>query len=488
MSRVVVVGGGVNGLVAAARAAAAGSSVRILEAREHPGGLAAGIDVAPGYRAPGILHDASGFRPSVARALRLEECGLGWREGAAPGGLRELLANDDAEGLRRFVDRVAPALRRLLNRPPPSLEPSGPRELWDLATQGLGLRRLGARDLRELIRVLAMPAGDWLRDLGVGEATAERLAGAALLGSFHGPRSPGSAALVLLRAAVEGRAPEGGGPALVAALVERCSRLGVEVTTGCRVESIATERGRVAGVIAGDGERIAADRVIATCDPRSALLSLLPVGSLGLRTTRRLEAWRCRGTAAKVNLALGRPLSGPDGAVSSIRLGGGSLDALERAFDAVKYGELSDEPFLEVVQPSVAESGWAPEGRHVVSVLVGYAPYDLRGGWDAAARDRLLGRVLDRLGRFDPQAPGAVEAADVWTPLDLEGRLGLSGGHLRHGEEGLDQLLFMRPAPELSRYATPVEGCFLGGSGSHPGGGLTGVPGWLAAGEVLRRS
>ena len=485
--RAVVVGAGVNGLVAAVRLARSGMAVHVVEARERPGGLAAAVEFAPGYRAPGILHDASGFRPALARALGLASCGLAWAERPAVGGLRELLAGDETtRGLARFVDRVAPALRRLLDRPPPPLQPSGVGELWGLATQGLVLRRLGARDLRELLRVLAMPAGDWLGDLGVEAGRAEGLAGSALVGSFHGPRSPGSAAFLLLRAAAEGRAPVGGAPALVEALLRRCGELGVEVSTGHRVAAVLVEGGRVAGVATADGDRLAADAVLATCDPRHALLTLLPGGSLGIETTRRVEGWRCRGTAAKVHLALARPLRDAGEPAPSVRLGGGSLEALERAFDAAKYGEMSEEPFLEVVQPSVREPGWAPEGRHVASVLVGWAPRALREGWDAAAGERLLERVLDRLERHDPGIRDGVVAADVWTPRDLEERLGLTGGHLRHGEEGLDQLLFMRPAPELARYATPVPGYFLGGSGSHPGGGITGVPGWLAAGAVLR--
>jgi phytoene dehydrogenase-like protein len=189
-----------------------------------------------------------------------------------------------------------------------------------------------------------------------------------------------------------------------------------------------------------------------------------------------------------VHLALARPLRDGGEPAPSARLGGGSLEALERAFDAAKYGEMSKEPFLEVVQPSLREPGWAPEGRHVASILVGWVPHALREGWGPAAGERLLERVLDRLERHDPGIRGAVEATDVWTPRDIEERLGLSGGQLSHGEEGLDQLLFMRPAPELARYATPVAGYFLGGAGSHPGGGITGVPGWLAAGELLRGS
>lgn len=484
--RVVVVGAGVNGLVAAARLARAGARVHVVEARDRPGGLAAALEVSPGYRVPGILHDAGGFRPVLARALGLADCGLAWAEGPAAGGLRELLAGTGSTRLlASFVDRVAPALRRLLDRPPPPLAPAGVAELWSLAAQGLGLRRLGARDLRELLRVLAMPASDWLGDLGVEAARAEALAGSALLGSFHGPRSPGSAALLLLRAAAEGRGPAGGPPALVAALVRRCAQLGVELSTGRSVAAVVVERGRVAGVETADG-RLAADAVIATCDPRSALLRLLPGGSLGIETTRRIEGWRCRGTAAKVHLALAGPLCENGEPATSMRLGGGTLDALERAFDAAKYGEMSADPFLEVVQPSVRESGWAPPGRHVASVLVGWAPYGLRGGWDEAASARLLDRVLARLERMDPQARDKVEAVEVLTPRDLEERFGLAGGHLHHGEQGLDQLLFMRPAPELARYATPVGGYFLGGSGSHPGGGITGMPGWLAAGELLR--
>jgi phytoene dehydrogenase-like protein len=397
-----------------------------------------------------------------------------------------MAGTEATRSLEQFVDRVAAPLRRLLDRPPPPLPPAGIAEIWGLATQALGLRRLGARDLRQVLRVLAMPAGDWLGDLGVEPVRAEALAGSALLGSFHGPRSPGSAARLLLRAAAEGQRPAGGPPALVEALVRCCVQLGVELSTATPVTAVCLEADRATAVETADGRRVAADAVLATCDPRNALLRLLPGGTLGIETTRRLAGWRCRGTAAKVHLVLARPLCEGGTPLRSVRLGGGAPEALERAFDAVKYGEMSTEPFLEVVQPSVHESGWAPAGKHVASVLVGYVPHALRGGWDEAAVALLLARVLDRLERFDPGIRDQVEVVDVWTPLDLERRMGLSGGHLSHGEEGLDQLFFMRPAPELARYATPVPGYFLGGAGSHPGGGLTGMPGWLAAGTLLR--
>jgi phytoene dehydrogenase-like protein len=252
------------------------------------------------------------------------------------------------------------------------------------------------------------------------------------------------------------------------------------------VERIRVGNGAVSGVVLKGGEELAARAVLATCDPHRALLELLQPGQLTMRLTARLRNFRCRGTAAKAHLALAGPLAFRGVVAERARLGGGSVDFLERAFDAVKYRRFSERPFLEVFQPSVAESGWAPAGQHVAAVLVGYAPRDLDGGWSEASRAALGEAIRVALERWDPEVRAKLLAMEVLAPADLEARFGASGGHLHHGEHALDQLLFMRPTPETARYATPIPGLYLGGSGSHPGGGITGVPGWLGAGAVLR--
>lgn len=249
---------------------------------------------------------------------------------------------------------------------------------------------------------------------------------------------------------------------------------------------ILTDAGGVRGVRLESGEEISAPVVATSCDPRQTLLRLLVPGAITLGLRRRMEAFRTRGTTAQVLLALsGRPVyrCRPGGAVELARTGG-RLDDLERAFDAVKYRSLPESPVLEIHQPTLAAPELAPAGHAVLSVLVHFVPRDLSPDWDARARERLGDRVVEILERVAPGSAAAIVARSVLSPVDIERRYGVSGGHPHHGEHALDQIL-VRPAPECAAHATPVPGLFLCGSGSHPGGGLTCAPGSLAASRIL---
>jgi phytoene dehydrogenase-like protein len=228
--------------------------------------------------------------------------------------------------------------------------------------------------------------------------------------------------------------------------------------------------------------------VIATCDPRRALLGLLEPGLLPLALEEQVGALRMRGTTAKVNLALDGRIAFRDrpGERHARALVADDLDEIERAFDAAKYRRCSERPHLDVCVPSVADPSLAPEGKDVVSILAHCAPRDLAGGWSPEARDRFGDAVVNALERAAPGAKQRIAAREVLAPAEIEERYGLTGGHVHHGEHALDQLLFMRPVPALARYATPIAGLYLGGSGSHPGGGVTCQPGALAAAAALR--
>lgn len=505
---VAVVGGGHNGLAAAVRLARAGRRVVVLEGREEIGGLAAARELHPGYRLPGVLHDDGAVRPRTLAALGL--AGLRLREAPpvyvaeaggpglvlhrAPAAARDeigRLSPRDAEAYGRwrgFLERVEGPLARLLEAPPPPLAPDSVADLWGLARQGLALRLLGRRDFTELLRVVPMCAADWLGEHFESPLLAEALAAPAVAGTFLGPWSAGSAANLLLAETAPGRWLEGGPAALVAALAGAARERGVEVRTGARVRRIRVAQGRTAGVTLDSGEEIEAPLVAAACDPKQALLSLLHPADLPLRATEELRAVRARGTAAKVHLALAGPLElagRPGETPEAIRIGGGHPDRLERAFDAVKYRRFSDEPHLEVRVPSVTAPGLAPEGHHVASILVSFAPYELAGGWNGEQREALGKAVLGVLERHAPGVRGRVVAAEVLAPPDLEREFGLTGGCLHHAEHALDQLFSLRPAPCAARYRTPVPGLYLAGSGSHPGGGVTAAPGWLAAEAIL---
>lgn len=506
----IVIGAGHNGLVAALRLARSGLRVQVLERRERPGGLCAGEELHPGYRTAGLLHDASTLSPEVVRGLRLEEHGLRFGDATPvyapaaegpglllhrdPGAARaELAAHCPADApaygqWRAFLGRIGGLVRRVLHEPPPPLTPTSMADLWRLGRRGLALRRLGREEMTELLRVTPMCVADWLRERFTSPLLRELLAAPAVMASWSGPWSAGTAANLLLYECLAGRTVAGGPAALAVALDAACRAAGVELVTGAAVRWIRLEAGRVRGVVLESGEAVESRLVAASCDPKQTFLRLLPPGSLPLRVEEALRAFRARGTAAKVHLALSGPLElrGREGEpMEALRIGGGDLDALERAFDAVKYRRLSENPHLDVRIPTVSSPELAPPGHHVASVLVSFAPYELEGGWTKERRQALAEAVVAALERHAPGVRERLVAREVLAPPDLEERYGTTGGHLYHGEHALDQLFTLRPAPFAARYATPVPGLFLAGSGSHPGGGVTGLPGWLAAGTIL---
>jgi phytoene dehydrogenase-like protein len=299
-----------------------------------------------------------------------------------------------------------------------------------------------------------------------------------------GPWSPGTNTNLLVIEASAGPGIEGGAPALVAALQRAVAALGVEIRTGAEVRQIRVERGRVVGVRLGN-ETIDAPVVAAACDPKRALLDLLTVGALPHRSEHRLASVRSKGTTAWVHLALKgrvRFAARPDEEIEHARTGS-HVDDVERAFDAIKYRQRSPTPILDVHVPTVSDPDLAPAGHSVVSIAVHFAPYDLEGGWTDTARAALADRAVELLAGHVPGLPDAILGRAVRTPIDIEERHGLTGGHIHHGEHALDQIL-IRPVPECVGYRTPVHGLFLCSSGVHPGGGLTCAPGALAAAAI----
>jgi phytoene dehydrogenase-like protein len=299
-----------------------------------------------------------------------------------------------------------------------------------------------------------------------------------------GPRAPSTAANLLLLDVAAGRGVAGGGPALIEALVASATAAGVQIRTGEAVEQIVVGDAGVEGVRLAGGEVLAAGTVAASCDPRHALLDLLPPGLLARRFERHLRDWRCRGTTAHVLLALSRwpMLDGTGGARVEFATLVRGVDDLERAADVVKYGAFPEHPALELQ----LAPGQAP-GSCVASALVHFAPYDLRPAWDAASRERLGDRVVALLSGHAPDLESSILAREVLVPPDIERRHGVSGGHLHHGEHSADQLL-VRPAPGCAGGRTPIPGLFLCGSGSAPGGGLTCAPGARAARTIAREA
>jgi phytoene dehydrogenase-like protein len=502
----IVVGAGHNGLTAAAALAKAGRNVLVLERRDEPGGLAASEAFAPGFTAPGLLHDTGHVRPAVVAGLGLVRHGLVLHD-AAPGVLVSragepglVLRSDEAAmvaGLGEVSDKDAAAwprwraqllrwrrvIGKLADNAPPDVQGSNASALLSVLSPALALRRLGRRDMAELMRVMPMCVADWLNEWFETPALKAALAGPAVAGTWTGPWSAGSAMQLAWQQCTEERHVVGGARQLTQALLGAAREAGVELRTGVDVQRIDVEAGAVTGVTLASGETLTARTVVSSCDPARTLLGLVPKRHLPTTLETRIRNWRVRGTTAKLHIALDdlpNWSAHPGQPVAHARLVG-DVDDLERAFDAVKYGRFSSEPYLDVALPSLEDPSLAPEGKHVMSVLASFAPYHLEGGWNDARREELGNVVLDTLERHAPGLKRRVIAHEVLSPHDIEQRYGATGGHVHHGEHSLDQWLHARPDPDCARYATPIGGLFLCGSGSHPGGGLSGGPGWLGA-------
>lgn len=504
---VVVIGAGHNGLTAAALLARAGKRVLVLERRAQLGGLAASEEFAPGYRHAGMFADSCLVRPDVVAGLELPRHGLRLRDAPPsllalgdPGDEPRLLpgstetaiealarvSDRDATQYRRFTDflaRIAPALREVFARPPIDVIDLESESRWGLGKRALRVRRLGKADMMELLRLPPMGIADLLGEHLGDERLRAVLALPALAGTFTGPWSPGNAINLLRREALRGPGIVGGGPMLIEALRGAALAAGVELRTEAAVERVRLGDRGVQGVTLAGGDTIDARVVAASCHPFHTLCELLAPGAIEHRLEHRIRTFRSRGTVALVMLALRRPPRFGEGPVEFARTGA-RIEQLERAYDAIKYRQVSPDPILDIHVPTVAQPALAPEGHAVVSVTVYYVPHDRQGGWDESAREALGDRVVERLGRYDPQLPEHVVGREVLTPVDLEARYGIRGGELHHGEHSLDQLL-VRPSPGCVHYRTPVPGLYLCGSGSHPGGGLTCAPGQRAAQAIL---
>jgi phytoene dehydrogenase-like protein len=510
----VVIGAGHNGLVAALTLAADGRKVTVLERAPTVGGVCAEREFHPGFKAPGLLQDTSTFRPELIEAFDLTANGLKLRRAEAPvlvadsAGAALLLHRDpalareeiariseaDAEAYaawRAFLAEIRGFIRRLLDNPPPPLKPGGLGELWTAGLAGFALRSLGRRKMTELLRVLPMNAADWLEERFETGLLCAGLAVPGVLGTYNGPWAAGTAAQLILQESTKAHSVDGGPAALVRALESAASVAGIEIRTSAEVERVLTDGTSFQGIRLASGEVLEADLAVATCDPKRALLDLVGARYLDSRTVHDLENFRSRGTTAILHLAVQGSVevpARPGEPIEHLRLGGGTLDEIERAFDAAKYGQRSEHPQLEIHIPSVANPELAPDGSHVVIALVSCAPHDLVGGWNPAVREALISDCVHLINEHVPGLRERLVSGELLAPPDLESEYALPGGHLHHGEHAPDQLLFLRPTQHLSGYATSIAGLYLGSSGCHPGGGVTGMPGRLAAQTALAGS
>ena len=519
---VLVIGGGPNGLTAGALLAKAGLRTVVLERRDAVGGAAVTEEFHPGFRASTVAHTAGPFRAGVLAELGLAAGGLFVEPeprvfAPLPDGRRLSLFDDPvktAAEVRRFsardaerwgdfdacLRRISAVLGHLLALTPPDIDRPRARDLLPFLGVAWALRRLGRRDGQSLLRWGPMAVADFASEWFETDLLRAVVAARGIHGMMAGPRSAGTTANLLFRAAAWGGSGagstvlvRGGLGALTQALAEAARRFGAEVRTGAAVERIETKEGRATGVVLAGGETIEARAVASSADLHRTFLRLVDPAALDPEDLLRVRNFRLQGMASKVNLALSAlPVftASRDGDPAASLRGrihvGPGLDALERAFDDAKYGGVSKRPYLDATIPTLADPGLAPAGRHVMSVYVQYTPYRLRSGDWRAGADEVLEAVLTTLEEHAPGVRGLVIGRQVLTPADLEATYGLTGGHPSHGEPSLDQLFLARPLLGWGRYRTPIGGLYLCGAGTHPGGGVTGAPGANAAREIVK--
>jgi phytoene dehydrogenase-like protein len=514
----IVIGAGHNGLVAAAYLAKGGRNVLVLERSERTGGILRGGGPAPGFRAPGPFPTVGRLRPSVVKDLKLGSFGFAtvtpdvrmhapmpdgssvtfWGEPARTSD--ELLSRSahDADAFADF-DRKIRSFASFLAYvqvaiPPDPKSPSLADAIMGLRV-GRAFRELGARTGREAIRALPMAVADLVQEVFDEEAVRGPIATRGVLYTAMGAWATGTAQVLLNDSAGNdgGAAGQsvfavGGTDALADALEAAARAARVQVRTEVEVAAIRTRGSKAVGVALADGSEIDAPLVVAACDPKRTMRLLDPV-AVGPTTVWRGENIRQPGATAIVRLALGGLPAfhgGDDERLSGRIVIGPSIDDVERAMDAVKYGRVSEEPILEATIPSLTDPSLAPEGKHVMNVTFQAAPYRLRDGDWSTERERVGEIAVKTLERYAPGFGELVEAIQVVTPADLEATYGLTGGHLQHAEPALDQFFAWRPLLGAARYRFLFDGLYLAGSGAHPGGGITGGPGANAAKKILK--
>jgi phytoene dehydrogenase-like protein len=523
--RVLIVGGGHNALITAFYLAKGGFKPMVLERREIVGGGAITEEFHPGFHASTLAHTVGPLRADIMRDMRLDKHELQMLYpdprvfAPTPDGRALLFYNDHAKtagGIARFsakdaanytrfaaaLEEIAEVFAHIAAITPPAIDTPSPEDFWNLFKTGRNVRGLGKNGIFNLLRWGPMAAADFVAEFFDTELVRATIAARGIFGTALGPWSAGSTAVLLLRAAADphpvGSAafPRGGMGALTRALADAARKAGAEIRTNAEVQHIRIKNGGVTSVVLADGEEIAGDAVVSGVDPKRTFFNLVDPSQLDPTFALRIRNIRAAGTVAKVNFALDdlpefpalADAVGPDGtrqALSGRIHIGPEIDYLERAFDASKYGEFSTSPYLDVTIPTLLDPSLAPEGKHVLSAYVQFAPYKLKeGNWNA--RRKLLGdTVIKTLSLHSPRFADLIESMQVITPQDLETTYGFTGGHVFHGELALDQLFTMRPVLDWARYKTPIRGLFLCGSGTHPGNGLTGASGANAAREII---
>ena len=519
----IVVGGGHNGLTAAAYLARAGLTTLVLERREMVGGCCVTEEIAPGCRVSTTSYIASMLRPEVVSDLRLRDYGLRmvpcdpaiqvpfpdghvvpwWADRERAKAEFKKISAKDAETFVQIDDRLKKLARYLqpfFMEPPPEIDTRSMRGWGDLFRIGKKFRGISSDEVSQLISFLTGSLGEFLDHNYESEKMKTMFLANNVYGKHGGPYQPGTA-IGLLFHLLSGGEHElqgfyghvmGGMGAITQALAASGQKLGVEIRTSAPVAHIDVRDGRARGVVLEDGTEIRARIVLSNADPKRTFLKMVAASELPGDFLHAIRGIKMEGPCAKVNLVLDAEprFTGTSPTATALERTFytlvPSLAFAERCYDIAQFGEIPEELWVDCVVSSNADPSLAPAGKHILTCFVQYVPYHLRQGhWDEK-RDLLGNRVIKKIAEYAPNVPNAIVASQVLTPLDLERTYGLTEGNIFHGDLRLEQLFFMRPVAGWSQYRTPVDGLYLCGAGAHPGGGVTGAPGHNAAHQVLR--
>ncbi|MGA2721036.1 MAG: NAD(P)/FAD-dependent oxidoreductase [Bryobacteraceae bacterium] len=522
---VIIIGGGHNGLVAAAYLARAGRKVLVLERRELVGGCSVTEEIWPGYRVSTAAYLTSLLQERIVRELELQRFGYQvdakdpaffsvfpdgrhffmWQDRAKTLAEIARFSRRDAEVYPAYEDqleRISQVVEGLLLTTPPPFPPSrvpfGPGDFLDYLKLAVRLRGLRSKDAVALVKIFTQSAADFLDEWFESREVKVTLATDGVIGANGGPRSPGTA-YILLHHCMGGVAGHrglwgfvrGGMGAVAEAMAASARAAGATIRTNAPVAKVLVRNGRAYAVVLETGEEIEARAIASNLDPKLTFLHLLDQRDLDPDFLAAIRHYRIEGTSAKINLALNglpefRAYPGAPGSHHRATMHiCPSIDYVERAWDDAKYGRPSERPMLELTIPTMYDPSLAPSRKHIMGIFLQYAPYTLREGtWDSL-REPFGDRVISLIEEYAPNIRSIIEHRQVLTPLDLERRFDITGGNIFHGEMSLDQMFAMRPVAGWARYRTPVRGLYLCGSGAHPGGGVMGAPGYNCAREML---
>ncbi len=515
----IIIGGGHNGLTAAAYLARAGKDVLVLERRYVLGGAAVTEEVFPGFKFSVCSYVVSLLKANIIRELMLPKFGLEllplestftpldndylMRTADRDETYREMYRHSprDAETYTRFgplMGQIGMAVRPILETiPPNAIRPSFP-DLSAMKKLLNHFKTLSSEQFEYLTKLMTMSSADFLDEWFEFEPLKATMSASGIIGTFMGPRSPGSAYVMLhhYMGDIDGafRAwgfQRGGTGAVSMAIARSAEYFGAKIMTEAPVEKVIVNNGRAIGVALENGDEYKADKVISALDPKLSFLKMVDETDLPNDFVTDIKNFRIRGSSGKVNLALDAlpeftclPGNGPHlrGAISISP----DFDYIEKAYDDAKYGNFSEVPYIDIIIPSVLDPEMAPPGKHVMSCFVQYAPYNINGGWDDQKREDFGDSVINALARFAPNIKDIILHRQVLTPADIESTFGLTEGNIFHGELTLQQLFALRPAVKWANYKTPITNYYQCGSGTHPGGGITGSPGEMAAKKIIK--